>query len=448
MSKIRNYFTRKVGSKILTKWVNEDYSLSNRKEMEEKRIKENRHHEVYYFHQIKDPYSFLASQVLSELNDIYDINLNIVLVGEPTVLHEPEMFYQYCLEDAISVAKSYGCSDIPKKLPSNTSINLGEKVLLNTSKISPTELTTINNMVWNNRVDELMELSKNLGDVGNKIIQNNIKRQEMGHYQGGVFHYEGENYWGLDRLFYLEERLDHLGLKKLRKNISKGINLVERPAPFENINKLILEFYPSLNSPYTYISFERVKKIQNDYPVSVVTKPVLPMLMREMKIPSYKAKYILTDAAREARRLDIKIGPVLSPLGKPAERAYSLFPWINDQGKGLDYMHQLMKDSFANGIDIGKKSYLKKLVNLLDLNWAEAIKNLDSKGWKKCLEENRLNMYEGNSWGVPSFKLMNSDNSNIQTFWGQDRIWQIEKSISDRINNDPVEYPSDIFTGS
>ncbi len=57
-------------------------------------------------------------------------------------------------------------------------------------------------------------------------------------------------------------------------------------------------------------------------------------------------------------------------------------------------------------------------------------------------------MYEGNSWGVPSFKLMNSDNSNIQTFWGQDRIWQIEKSISDRINNDPVEYPSDIFTGS
>ena len=255
----------------------------------------------------------------------------------------------------------------------------------------------------------------------------------MGHYQGGVFHYEGENYWGVDRLSYLEDRLKALGLKKNDNTINKGPKIIRRPSPFEHEEELILEFFPSLNSPYTYISFERVKQIESDYPVRVITKPVLPMLMRNMEIPSYKGKYILTDTAREARRLGIKIGPILSPLGKPAERAYSLFPWVNSHGKGLDYMYELMKSSFADGVDIGEKKYLKNLIKSLDLNWKEASKELDSNNWKQILEQNRLDMYEGNSWGVPSFKLMDEHKSEVQTIWGQDRIWQIEKYIKERL---------------
>ncbi len=42
-------------------------------------------------------------------------------------------------------------------------------------------------------------------------------------------------------------------------------------------------------------------------------------------------------------------------------------------------------------------------------------------------------MYEGNSWGVPSFKLMDEQKSEVQTIWGQDRIWQIEKYIKERL---------------
>jgi len=433
ISKIRNFFTRKVGSKILTNWVSEDYLLRNRKEKENSRITENRSHDVYYFHQLKDPYSFLASQTLFELLELYDVNLMILIVGEPNIVHEPDMFYEYCFNDANSIAKNYGLSALPNKMPSDDAIELGEKILLNQKNLSPNHLVDITEKVWGYDINELNRLSEGLNDVENKIEDNNIKRKGLGHYQGGVFHYEGENYWGVDRLFYLEERLEELGLKKSENKILKGPKIIERPPPFIHEEELILEFFPSLNSPYTYISFERVKQIQEDYPVKLITRPVLPMLMRNMEIPSYKGKYILTDTAREARRLGIKIGPILSPLGKPAERAYSLFPYVNSQGKGLDYMHELMKASFSEGIDIGEKKYLKNLIESLNLNWKEAYKELGANDWKEVLELNRLDMYDGNSWGVPSFRLMDKEKKKIQTIWGQDRIWQLEQLINERL---------------
>ena len=433
ISKIRNFLTRKVGSKVLTKWVSEEYLLNNREEREKNRISENRGHEVYYFHQLKDPYSYLACQTLSELLDTYNINLKILVVGEPNIIHEPDMFYEYCFDDASSIANNYGLNTLPSKPPSSSAIKLGERILLNEENLGHDLLIKITEKVWSNEIKELEELSKHTQEVESHLEENNLKRKTLGHYQGGVFHYEGENYWGVDRLSYLEDRLKALGLKKNDNTINKGPKIIRRPSPFEHEEELILEFFPSLNSPYTYISFERVKQIESDYPVRVITKPVLPMLMRNMEIPSYKGKYILTDTAREARRLGIKIGPILSPLGKPAERAYSLFPWVNSHGKGLDYMYELMKSSFADGVDIGEKKYLKNLIKSLDLNWKEASKELDSNNWKQILEQNRLDMYEGNSWGVPSFKLMDEQKSEVQTIWGQDRIWQIEKYIKERL---------------
>ena len=433
ISKIRNFLTRKVGSKVLTKWVSEEYLLNNREEREKNRISENRGHEVYYFHQLKDPYSYLACQTLSELLDTYNINLKILVVGEPNIIHEPDMFYEYCFDDASSIASNYGLNTLPSKPPSSSAIKLGERILLNEENLGHDLLIRITEKVWSNEIKELEELSKHTQEVENHLEENNLKRKTLGHYQGGVFHYEGENYWGVDRLSYLEDRLEALGLKKNDNTINKGPKMIRRPSPFEHEEELILEFFPSLNSPYTYISFERVKQIESDYPVRVITKPVLPMLMRNMEIPSYKGKYILTDTAREARRLGIKIGPILSPLGKPAERAYSLFPWVNSHGKGLDYMYELMKSSFADGVDIGEKKYLKNLIKSLDLNWKEASKELDSNNWKQILEQNRLDMYEGNSWGVPSFKLIDEQKSEVQTIWGQDRIWQIEKYIKERL---------------
>ena len=51
---------------------------------------------------------------------------------------------------------------------------------------------------------------------------------------------------------------------------------------------------------------------------------------------------------------------------------------------------------------------------------------------QKILENNLQEMYEGNCWGVPSFKLTDKNNKNPFYQWGQDRIWLIEEEIIKR----------------
>ena len=45
-------------------------------------------------------------------------------------------------------------------------------------------------------------------------------------------------------------------------------------------------------------------------------------------------------------------------------------------------------------------------MNDLNLSWDEIKKDLGKKEWKKILDENLKEMYDGNCWGVPSFKLL------------------------------------------
>ena len=44
-------------------------------------------------------------------------------------------------------------------------------------------------------------------------------------------------------------------------------------------------------------------------------------------------------------------------------------------------------------------------------------------------------MYEGNCWGVPSFKITNADGSNPYYVWGQDRMWLVKEEIYKRIES-------------
>ena len=101
--------------------------------------------------------------------------------------------------------------------------------------------------------------------------------------------------------------------------------------------------------------------MRDDYPINLITNPVLPMLMRNMAITPMKGKYIISDAAREGRKNDYPMGSIYSPIGKPARKAYSLFPIINEAGKGFEYIDELLSASFYEGINIGEDDYLESV---------------------------------------------------------------------------------------
>ena len=53
---------------------------------------------------------------------------------------------------------------------------------------------------------------------------------------------------------------------------------------------------------------------------------------------------------------------------------------------------------------------------------------------EKELNDNCDEMYSGNCWGVPSFKVTNSDGSEPYYVWGQDRMWLLKEEIHRRFS--------------
>ena len=439
ISSIRNMISRYVMPRVFLKWSDPDIVLRKREEKEEIRKKEGRPHEVFYFHELLDPYSHITAQLINKFKEEYSVEFVPLVVNEPPskTVHEPSMYRKYCLTDAIRIAPFYGVEFPSDKLPNAQVVSLAQRILCGLERDEfVSRIAEISTLVWSGNEVALKALINEdtlSEEVTLSTISNNeLKRDKVEAYMGSTFSYEGELYWGVDRLDHLEHRLKDLGLKRNVDSNYVSERKKTNTSDIPNHSNIELEFYPSLNSPYTSISLERIKLLQSNYPIKIITKPVLPMLMRNMTIPTYKARYIFRDTAREAKKHGVPFGKVISPLGKPAERAYSLFPWINQQDKGFEYICRLMISSFRKAEDIGINSYLKVLIEDLELDWTEAQKYLDTDDWKDELEKNRLIMYEGDSWGVPSFRLVDGDKTF--TTWGQDRIWLIEEEIIKRLN--------------
>ena len=429
-----------VRNRIMNSFSNYEAFKSVRLESEVKRQDEGRNHEVLYFHKVDDPYSHLTIQSIEKLKSSYNISFKPILVGEEDAeaIHETSLYSKYCLEDVKRIAPFYDIAFPGNSYPSKEMIYKANSILsaVNESKFSEIAIK-VSFALWSgdkDTIDNLVAIfSPSKDKVIDKIIEGNKIRNDKGYYFGSAFYYENELYWGLDRLNYLEERLTELGLST--NSVKDPICSLNLSAPKQMISnkKVNLTYYPSLNSPYTLVSAKRVKELSETYPINLITKPVLPMLMRDMTIPEYKAKYIISDAAREGRKYGHEIKNIYSPLGSPARKAYSLFPNIDKAGKGFEYIYELLNASFQEGVNIGNNDYLETLVNKLGLDWNIIKNDLNTKQWKHDLDLNLKDMYSGNCWGVPSFKVTDEDGSNPFYAWGQDRIWLIKEEIAKRL---------------
>ena len=433
-ARVRNLFMNKHSSYEIFKSVRVDAEIS--------RQAENRLHEVLYFHKVDDPYSHLTLQCIEELRASYDISFKAILVGEenPETVHEASLYSSYCLEDVKRIAPFYDIAFPGKSYPSKEMIYKANSILTAVNKNKFSEIAIkVSFALWSGNEDAIdalcLAFPSSQDEVSEKILLGNQTRDEKGYYFGSAFYYEKELYWGLDRVNYLEERLTELGLKRTLDDKPVCILKLKAPDQFNSSKKVNLTYYPSLNSPYTHVSTKRVKELGQESSINLITKPVLPMLMRGMIIPSYKGKYIISDAAREGRKHKYEIKSIYSPIGFPARKAYSLFPAIDKAGKGFEYIQELLNASFQDGINIGSDDYLQSVVIKLDLDWNDIKKNFKSNAWKQDLDNNLKEMYEGNCWGVPSFKITNEDGSDPYYVWGQDRMWLIKEEINKRIKD-------------
>lgn len=415
-----------------------------RRHAELARVRAGRPHEVFYFHQPDDPYSHLAAQTLRKFLDRFDVQLRPRIVAQPPAIaiHEKRLWDAWANRDCAAMAPFYSLRYQDRgQEPQPSLVHLARRILLNVEESAEfPELAVFAGAALNRNDQTALEaLAATRGlkpepEAAARLKQNFKQRHRLGHYLGAMFFYAGEWYWGIDRLHYLEARLDALGARRNGAPAGPSACLTRRaPQTTRSERRVRLEYFPSLRSPYSHISYERVADLCRRYPVDLVCRPVIPMMMRGVKADRRKGMYIIRDTKREADRLGVPFGNIWDPFGKPVLRAYSLFPWARDQNKGFEYLHSYSRAVWSERVNAWSHAGLQIIVERAGLSWAEAKRRLDNCDWEPELEQNVKDMIAAGSWGVPTLRLPAADSFPEFTVWGQDRIWLMEEEIARRL---------------
>tara|TARA_R110000772_G_scaffold46687_6_gene106580 strand:- start:14918 stop:16291 length:1374 start_codon:yes stop_codon:yes gene_type:complete len=414
------------------------YQAKLRAKFERRRLSAGSPHIVEYFHQVDDGYSHLSAQLLSAISKRYDVTVvcHLVSASQDANAPEPQLLSDLARQDAIHIAPHYGLhfphgnTQPPKALVDQAQAILARQ----TAQGFIDCLVEVSTALWSHDQTTLAALAERLGAASPEVTaariqQGNAQRAVLGHYSGAMFYYGKEWYWGVDRLYHLENRLAEQGLDRR----SDAPVLAPRPeiesGPLVDNGSLTLEIYPSLRSPYTAIVFDRALKLARDTGVKLIVRPVLPMVMRGVPATREKGIYIFTDCAREARAAGVAFGPIYDPIGEPVRRCYSLYPWACEQGRGNELLSSFLHCAFAQGINTSKDSGLRQVVERAGLNWNKAREHLGDSAWEAILENNRLTMYAAGLWGVPSFRLLDKNGEPVLALWGQDRLWLFAHEI-------------------
>lgn len=393
-------------------------------------------HRVEYFHQVDDPYSHLAAQTLAVLQERYDIVLVPHLVGPPAddAAPEPTLLAEFARRDCADIAPAYGLGFPTSAAQPDTRIVAAAVAVMAATPPDqfPQRAIEVGSDLWRSTMPTMSprEPPTNASDW---LQPGNLRRRRLGHYSSAMFYYGGEWYWGVDRLHHLERRLRSLGA-------ARGPSATSIVHPPEEIlargsaigaASVSVEFFLSLRSPYTYIAMPRVFALAERHGIELILRPVLPMVMRGLAVPSAKRLYIVRDTQREAERFGIPFGRICDPVGEPVERGFSFYRWARTQGRAAEYLLAFARAAFAEGIDTGSIPGLRHVIEAAGLDWQEAQAHREDSAWRAELEANRVILGGLGLWGVPSFRVRGGGRPDYTT-WGQDRLWRVEQEVRDR----------------
>ena len=434
-SRLRRWLT----SRLLSALVKPGRLQRAEDKAERQRVASKLPHRLEYFHQVDDAYSHLAAQALRPLLQRYPVELVPHLVSGPSGanLPEPDLLPALGRYDAALVAPHYGLEYPAGAGAPAPELCLRAQCIL--AAVAPAEFPEAAVAVGQALVagdgTALEALGAQYGSVAparaqQAVVAGTARRKALQHYSGAMFHYGGQWYWGVDRLYHLERRWQSLGLGQGQ---GQGDLLFPRPAleagSYQANGSLTLEFYASLRSPYTAVIFDEAVALAEHSGVRLALRPVLPMVMRGVPATREKGMYIFADAAREARALGREFGPVYDPIGEPVRRCYSLYHWAQEQGRGVALCSEFLRAAFFQGIDTSRERGLRQVVECAGLSWSEAQAVIDNRDWEPMLESNRQAMYGFGSWGVPTFRLLDARGNTVVWAWGQDRLWLISRVI-------------------
>jgi len=387
------------------------------------------------YYRADDPYSHLLAQIAPRLSNTYGLDIEIVPVAHPGIAANPvpDMLLHHAIVDAALLAQSYGLS-FPRdaEAPTEDRIRRAHAVLL---ERRPAEeqlriAIALGEAVWRADGAALARIVEQHGGLSGQAVRpaleaNYAALERAGHYQPGMLYYGGEWYWGIDRLHYLEERLQREGLEghlDLERRLSPDLASMIRSS---DGGVSPIEAFVSFRSPYSYLAIPQLIEIRERHGLEVVVRPVLPMVMRGLPVPRAKKLYIIHDAKREADRLGIPFGRVCDPLGEGIGYCMALFFHVAAAKRlELELTRSLMQGIWSEARDVAHLPDVVALAGRAGISQSEVHAAIADDSWKDKGRANRDALSDLGLWGVPSFRV------GSYATWGQDRLPLIDAEIA------------------
>jgi 2-hydroxychromene-2-carboxylate isomerase len=388
---------------------------------------------VDFYHDPLDPWSYLLAQVVQRLAARYPVEWRFHAISTPAadVDPQPQLRRTYALRDARELAARWDL-DFPANIKDmdQHSVRWTGAVLIRERPFAE-QLRAAIELGAASWANDHVELLKKVGAWGHEahlavppaLSREYTALRNAGHYQGAMLSYNGEWYWGLDRIRYLEEQL----AADTGVALGTGV-LTARPplAPSRLIpgdGPVPLEVWYSYRSPYSYLALERLPELVARHQVELALRPILPMVDRGIPAPPLKRLYIVRDAKREADRLGIPFGQIADPLGTGVEHCIAITKLAIERGLGLEFARSAMRGIWSEALDVASYVDLRTVVERAGLSWDEARAAIADDGWRAWAKLAADDLLAIGLWGVPAFR------AGDYNPWGQDRLDFLEDRL-------------------
>ena len=404
-----------------------------------------------FFFQVDDPYGPVALPSLAALAERHGLALRLHLVPAPDAAAAPEIdrLEDYGRRDARMLATTLGLEPMGSGHPNPAQIARAQAIAgaaLGNDRPVDALIAIARACLADNAdaaLDAVAQQHGSLNETSTAALVNAgaATRQKLGHYLGATTHFEGEFYWGVDRLHYLEARL-RAEDGTTGAAICPILDLRPLPAPEPRATRPRIDFYLSFRSPYTLVAAERIGALADAYGANLCLKFVLPMVMRGLPVPGAKRMYITRDTKREAARAGIGFGKIVDPVGLGVERGLAVLHHAINRENGADAGHasglafgqSFLRAAFADGIDMTTDAGLLPVAARAGIDAAAVHSALVDPSWQTVAEANRTDLFALGLWGVPSFQV-----DDRPGWWGQDRLWRVEDDLRDALGLSAID---------
>lgn len=416
---------KRLKGKAIATWLGPTGDVARRavSELRQRVTKTPRRLDVYF--DIADPWSYLAAQVAQRLVAAYPVELGFHVVTPPAsdVDPQPILRAKHAVRDCQQLA-DYWDLEFPGKKEADSGAVRDVGTAMIRDRPAADQLAAaleLSAALWANDRKSVTKLlgkwgSESHGEVPPILNASYAELRKAGHYQGGMLHYGGEWYWGVDRLGYLEAELARdLGCE-VKHVVAPRPEAERGPRPLVEKGPLQAELWCSFRSPYSYLALEQIEAILAPYQVPLTVRPIQPMVTRGLAMPAVKRMYIVRDAKREADRLGIPFGEMCDPVGAGVDNCLALAHWADQRGALLPFARSAMRGIWAEARDMTEYVDLRYVTERASLPWNEAREALGNPAAAKWAQANAADLAVIGLWGVPSFRV------GELVAWGQDRL--------------------------